>query len=167
MLQLLPFLEDLRAESAVPHQGALPADRLAGIAPALGDHAEPHRETEFGPVRDQRLDDGWQLRASYGTGVKNPTFVERYGYYETGGPLFIGNPDLKPESSKSWEIGTTLKTRNNFFQLDLTYFNARLEDEINGYYYDAELGATTATNMDGTSKRDGVELSSWFNFSIS
>jgi vitamin B12 transporter len=111
-----------------------------------------------------RLDDGWQLRASYGTGVKNPTFVERYGYYETGGPLFIGNPDLKPESSKSWEIGTTLKTRNNFFQLDLTYFNERLEDEVNGYYYDAELGATTAINMDGTSKRDGVELGSWFNF---
>ncbi len=111
-----------------------------------------------------RLEDGWQLRGSYGTGVKNPTFTERYGYYEVGGPAFIGNPDLKPETSKSWEVGTTLKTRNNFFRVDLTYFNERLEDEIDGFFYDVDQNATTAVNLDGTSKRDGAELASWFNF---
>ena len=119
-----------------------------------------------GILYDQ-LEHGWQVRASYGTGVKNPSFVERFGYYETGGPTFIGNPDLKPESSHSWEVGTTLKTPNDFFRIDLTYFNERLEDEINGFFFDpglGDMGATTAVNMDGTSKREGVELSSWFNF---
>ncbi len=121
-----------------------------------------------GILYDKLQEQGWQLRASYGTGVKNPTFVERYGYYEVGGPAFVGNPNLKPEQSRSWEIGTTLKTHNDFFRTDLTYFNERLEDEVNGFYFDpslGDMGATTAINVDGTSKRDGIEWAGWFNFS--
>lgn len=113
-----------------------------------------------------QLDNGWQLRTSYGTGVKNPSFVDRFGYYESGtGSPFVGNPDLKPESSRSWEIGGTFKTSNDFMRVDLTYFNERLEDEINGFYYDAALNATTAINMGGTSKRSGAELASWLQLS--
>ncbi len=121
-----------------------------------------------GILYDQLQQQGWQLRASYGTGVKNPTFVERYGYYEVGGPAFVGNPNLKPEKSRSWELGTTLKTRNDFMQLDFTYFNERLEDEINGFYFDpsvGDAGANTAVNLDGTSKRDGIETAARFIFS--
>lgn len=116
-----------------------------------------------GGLYDQ-LDKGWQLRASYGTGVKNPTFSEQFGYYESGGTPFIGNPDLKPEKSTSWEVGTTLQTPGKLFRVDLTYFNEELEDEINGFFYDIDQMATTAINMDGTSKRQGAELASWFNF---
>ena len=121
-----------------------------------------------GILYDQLQAQGWQLRASYGTGVKNPTFVERYGYYEVGGPAFVGNPNLSPEKSSSWELGTTLKTPDDLLRLDLTYFNERLEDEINGFYFDpslGDMGANTAVNLDGTSKRDGIETAARFSFS--
>ncbi len=107
-----------------------------------------------------RLDRGWLLRTAYGTGVKNPTLVELFGTFDN----FVGNSDLKPEQSVSWEVGTTLKTPNNFFKFDLTYFEERLEDEIDGFYYDVAQGAFTAVNTDGESDRSGVEVSGLFNF---
>ena len=41
-----------------------------------------------------------RFRASAGTGIKEPTFFENYA---TG--FTIGNPDLAPERSSSWEVG--------------------------------------------------------------
>ena len=38
--------------------------------------------------------DNLRLRASAGTGVKNPTFTELFGFFPSN---FTGNPDLKPE----------------------------------------------------------------------
>jgi vitamin B12 transporter len=70
--------------------------------------------------------------------------------------------------SRSWEIGTTLKTAGDLLRVDLTYFNERLEDEVDGFYFDptiGEFGSTTAINRDDTSKRDGVELGSWLTLS--
>ncbi len=118
-----------------------------------------------GILYDQLQQQGWQIRASYGTGVRNPTFVERYGYYEVGGPAFVGNPNLKPEKSRSWEVGSTLRTRDDFLRMEVTYFNERLEDEVDGFFFDpslGEMGATTAVNLDGTSKREGIEWAAWF-----
>ena len=38
---------------------------------------------------------GTRLHASFGTGQKAPTFIERYGFFPD---QFVGNPDLKPEN---------------------------------------------------------------------
>jgi len=108
----------------------------------------------------------WQLAASYqvtptlrvrgsaGTGSKAPTFTERYGYFED---LFIGNPKLKPESSKGWEIGFDSRWSNDRYQLQMTYFDQNLEDEIDGFVYDPDSFLFTAQNKDTDSKRKGVE----------
>ena len=42
-----------------------------------------------------------RLHASMGTGVQNPTLVEQFGFFAD----YVGNPDLKPEESKGWDIG--------------------------------------------------------------
>ncbi len=95
------------------------------------------------------------LFASVGEGIKNPTFTERFGFFDT----FIGNPELKPEQSFSWEVGIRQSILNDRALLTATWFNARLEDEINGFVFDRGTGSFTAVNVDGESSREGLELS--------
>lgn len=101
------------------------------------------------------LPHAFRVRASLGEGVKNPTFTELFGYYPGS---FIGNPDLKPESSESWEIG--LDHAFGPVTASITYFEAELQDEIYTAY--TPTFASTAANRIGDSKRSGVEISaSW------
>ena len=93
-----------------------------------------------------------RLRGAYGTAIKNPTFSERFGTYTN----FIGNPDLKPEESESWEIGLDHRLTKSDMALSITLFNARLENEIDGFVWNGS--GFTAANKAGKSKREGVEL---------
>jgi vitamin B12 transporter len=90
-----------------------------------------------------QLDDSMRLRAAYGTAVKNPTFSERFGTYTN----FVGNP--------SWEAG--IDQQLGELNLSATLFDSTLENEINGFA-DAGNYLYTAENMEGTSHREGVEL---------
>ena len=94
------------------------------------------------------------LHAAYGIGVKNPTFIERFGYFSN----FIGNPDLIPESSRGWELGVRYGSRDRRVTASITWFSERLEDEINGFVFDPSSGGFTAGNRPGTSRRRGLEL---------
>jgi vitamin B12 transporter len=98
-----------------------------------------------------QLDDSMRLRAAYGTAVKNPTFSERFGTYTN----FVGNPNLEPEESTSWEAG--IDQQLGELNLSATLFDSTLENEINGFA-DAGNYLYTAENMEGTSHREGVEL---------
>lgn len=105
-----------------------------------------------------QLNDQWRLRSSYATAEKNPTFSERYGFYNN----FIGNPDLLPESSATTELGVDWNSQDNRVAVDLTLFDSQLEDEINGFVYDSALYAFTSANKSGESNRRGAELGfSW------
>ena len=97
---------------------------------------------------------GTALHAAYGIGVKNPTFIERFGYFSN----FIGNPDLIPESSRGWELGVRYGSRATRVTGSITWFSERLEDEINGFVFDPASGGFTAGNRPGTSRRRGLEL---------
>ncbi|MBU4569640.1 MAG: TonB-dependent receptor, partial [Alphaproteobacteria bacterium] len=95
---------------------------------------------------------GGRLRVSAGTGVKNPTFTELFGFFPGS---FTGNPDLKPEQSTSWEIGwDQIAGPANF---GVTYFEADLEDEI-FTAFNPDF-TSTARNRAGKSERSGVEVS--------
>ena len=93
------------------------------------------------------------LHAAYGTGVKSPSFIERFGYFSN----FIGNPDLEPETSRGWELGLRYGNRNGTFSGALTWFKDRLLDEINGFVFDPAAGGFTAANRSGVSQRRGLE----------
>ena len=93
-----------------------------------------------------------RVRASVGTGVKNPTFTELFGFFPGS---FIGNPDLNPEQSLGWEIGWD--QRLDTISFSATYFEAELEDEIVTRF--TPTFEATPANLDGDSKRSGVELS--------
>ncbi len=108
----------------------------------------------------------WQLAASYqlfsalrirgsvGTGSKAPTFTERFGFFAD---FFIGNPNLKPESSQAWEIGLDTRWHDDQFQIQLVYFDQDLQDEIDGFVFDPDSFLFTAQNKDSDSRRKGVE----------
>ncbi|MCH7697136.1 MAG: TonB-dependent receptor [Proteobacteria bacterium] len=104
---------------------------------------------------------GTRLHASYGTGVKNPSFTERFGFFATSIMPFVGNASLKPEQSRGWEIGVDQMFMDEKIRLGFVYFNERLQDEINGFVFDASIGAFggfTAQNVSGRSNREGVEV---------
>lgn len=97
---------------------------------------------------------GATLYASIGKSTKNPTFTERFGFFTN----FVGNPNLTPEESLQWEVGIRTAWLDNKLQLTANYFSADLENEINGFVFDATSGGFTAANIDGESQRDGVEI---------
>ncbi|HSG64854.1 MAG TPA: TonB-dependent receptor [Gammaproteobacteria bacterium] len=102
------------------------------------------------------LDDGdTRLRASLGTGQKAPTFTDRFGFFPDE---FLGNPDLKPERSRGWEIGMDRAISSRRLLLSATYFDEELEDEIDGFVFDPTMNQFTAINLSGTSHRRGLEL---------
>ena len=101
---------------------------------------------QFGP--------GSEVFVSAGESVKNPTFVERFGFFDT----FIGNPTLEPENSFQWEIGFRSTIFDDRWDIAATYFESDLKNEINGFVFDAGLGQFTAGNRDERSDRSGLEL---------
>ena len=92
--------------------------------------------------------------ASIRESVKNPTFTERYGFFTN----FIGNPNLKPEESAQIEIGAKHYLMGDRLELAITWFDADLENEINGFVFDPVTFGFTSANVDGKSDRKGAEL---------
>lgn len=90
-----------------------------------------------------------KLHSSIGTGVKAPTMTELFGFNM---PNYVGNKNLKPEKSISWDIGAETYFFDDKLKIDLTYFNNKVKNKIIGY-------ANTALNLDTVFKSQGIELS--------
>lgn len=63
---------------------------------------------------------GTKLRASYAKGFKAPTLFQLFGPATGFGP--VGNPALKPETSRGWEVGFDQAFLNESVLLGATYF---------------------------------------------
>jgi vitamin B12 transporter len=98
-----------------------------------------------------RLGGGFALAGSYAQGIAQPTFFDLYGFFPGN---FVGNPSLKPESSRGFE--TSLRYRRAAFEASLTAYKQRLYDEIVDVTDPASFLQTTV-NRHGTSYRSGVE----------
>lgn len=91
---------------------------------------------------------GTKVRSSIGSGVKNPTLFELYGYTNT----YQGNADLQPEKATGWDFGVDQQIWDGKVVLGATYFVQLISDLITGT-------GTTSINLPGTSRIQGVELS--------
>ena len=87
--------------------------------------------------------EGWRLTASHATAFKAPSFNELYYPY-------FGNPALRPETSRSSELGLVRHAGN--WQWQLNTYQTRIDDLI---VYDTAIFA--ANNLD-SSRLHGVEL---------
>jgi vitamin B12 transporter len=88
-----------------------------------------------------------KIRGSYGTGVKNPTMSELYGSTST----YTGNPNLKPEETRGWDVGVDQGIWNDRAMMGVTYFDQRVDSLITG-------SGSTSRNVNGESRIRGMEL---------
>jgi len=93
------------------------------------------------------LGGGFSLAGAYAEGIAQPTFFDLYGFFPG---LYVGNPDLKPESSRGFEL--SLRYRRGPVEASLTGYRQRLHDEIVN-----NASFTSALNADSTSRRSGIE----------
>jgi len=108
----------------------------------------------------QRLPHDLRLHASIGRGVTDPTFDEQFGRFYAA--RFVGNPDLRPESSIGWDAGIGKGFFDNRLTVDATWFAARFTDKIAASYipcpFNPALTCTREINLPGISPRQGIEL---------
>ncbi len=73
--------------------------------------------------------DFFKVRANYGEGFRSPTPRELGGVYSMGSNiLYVGNPDLKPEKSRTWDVGVDVN--HGGIKASLTFFDTRYRDMI-------------------------------------
>ncbi len=94
---------------------------------------------------------GTRVHASFGTAFKEPT-IEETSFRD---PFDFGNPDLRPERSRSWELGAEQELVANRVTVGATYFDQHFRDLIqyNGAVPEgtpnyANLAAATASGLE-------------------
>ncbi|MBK5189012.1 MAG: TonB-dependent receptor, partial [Gemmatimonadaceae bacterium] len=97
-----------------------------------------------------------RVHAALGTAFREPTFEESSATQ----PFDVGNPDLRPERSRSWELGAEQGMARGRAAIGATYFNQRFRDMIQYNGLVAE-GAANYYNLAAASS-DGVELTMRF-----
>lgn len=98
------------------------------------------------------LGERWRISAGYGTAFKAPTFNELYF-------PFFGNPDLRPEESRSWDAGVAFDAGAVGWRLDA--FDTRVDDLI---AYDAALflpNNIERARLRGAELGVDMELAAW------
>lgn len=134
-------LQAARENRAVYAQGQGEAGRLSYTLGARLDE-----NSAFGSFRTARLGAGWRvnsalrLRSSAGTAFKAPNFFENFA-----GGFTVGNPNLKPEESRSADLGLEL-TLGTGANIALTGFAQEFTNLIQ-YNGGVALGAPNYENI--------------------
>ena len=122
---------------------------------SFGSHTSPNLGATY------FISDKSRFKANYGTSYRAPSVDELYGAFTHGGiwggMAIVGNPDLKPEKSKGWEISYEQELGDTT-SAKLTYFDNKKEDAIS---YKIEMASPSQMgkfyNIDSTSSK-GVEF---------
>ena len=96
-----------------------------------------------------KLTQNLSIRANYAEAFRMPTADQLYmfdDYSAFGFGIWSGNPDLKPEKSKTYEIGVDVS--QNALTCGMTYFYTEFEDKID-YSYIPEEDLTRYENVEG------------------
>jgi vitamin B12 transporter len=67
-----------------------------------------------------------RVHASGGTGIKEPTALQSF----SRNPFFLGNPDLEPERSGSYEVGADQRFAHDRAKFEVTWFDNRFRNQI-------------------------------------
>ncbi|MDT8367748.1 MAG: TonB-dependent receptor [Longimicrobiales bacterium] len=96
--------------------------------------------------------DRWTLRSAAGRGIKEPTFFENFA-----SGFAVGNPDLDPETSLSWEVGSEWSALDGHLRMSATWFDQSIDDLIQFTSTPSAPGAPNFFNVAEASSR-GLEL---------
>jgi len=102
-------------------------------------------ETSYRATTSYQVMDSSRVYGSYSTGFRAPSIYELYGHQPNSYGAYTGNPDLKPETSKGWEIGINQSLFNNKTNVNLTYYKSNIEDLMTIEYTGSD---STTINID-------------------
>lgn len=106
---------------------------------------------------------GTKIHTAFATGYRTPSLYEIYGgYLYNGQVITIGNPNLQPEESMSYEAGVTQSFLDNKLTAGVTWFHIDFDDLItydgfNNKYMNANKGKT-----DGIEAKIDAKLCKYF-----
>ena len=122
------------------------------LAGGTGSNEDSHRAT-LAYVFDDKTT---KLKSSYGTGYRFPSLYElKYVYRASAETL----PFVKAETSQSYDFGIEKSISPNLF-IDLTYFNVKYFDALEGWKSNTAGGTSSTQNTIATVKSQGIELMS-------
>ena len=122
------------------------------LAGGTGSNEDSHRAT-LAYVFDDKTT---KLKSSYGTGYRFPSLFEmKYVYRASSKTL----PFVKAETSQSYDFGIEKSISPNLF-IDLTYFNVKYFDALEGWKSNTAGGTSSTQNTIATVKSQGIELMS-------
>lgn len=102
-----------------------------------------------------------KLKASYGTGYRAPSLYERFGTTPTNyGTSYSGNPNLKPEENRGWEVGVEQAYRGGRVEPYFTYYRNQMTNLIKVVYLPSF--DSTSVNID-SAVTQGYETGITFN----
>jgi vitamin B12 transporter len=94
------------------------------------------------------------VRASAGAGIKEPTFYESFGVSSYA----RGNPNLKPERSRSFDLGVEQHLLDSRLRLEASLFHQEYRDQVVYTVLDYTTFEGSYINL-GKSRARGLELS--------
>jgi iron complex outermembrane receptor protein len=103
-----------------------------------------------------RATDAVTMRASFGQSFRAPTNNDLYSYANIFGITSIGDPGLKPERGRTWEIGGEWRVSDKF-KANATYYQTILKDLITNFRLSNVPIVSKRINA-GKAKIGGAEL---------
>lgn len=131
-----PFVSDTDADQR--NNAAYLQDQFSVGENLSGTAGVRHDKTEdFSGKTTWRLALSWslpasdtRLKGSWATGFKAPTLAQLYGVSVSSFGPFVGNPDLKPETSRGWELGFEQALARPGTEFGATYYRNDIDDLI-------------------------------------
>ncbi|THF58330.1 TonB-dependent hemoglobin/transferrin/lactoferrin family receptor [Ollibium composti] len=111
----------------------------SATAESSGDRLSPRITVGVTPFESAGLD-GLQFYGTYAEGYRSPSITETLmnGMHPSGVTFpFLPNPNLKPETGKTWELGVNYKAdgvieAGDALRMKAAYFNNNVDDYIQG-----------------------------------
>jgi iron complex outermembrane receptor protein len=100
--------------------------------------------------------DAVTLRASFGQSFRAPTNNDLYAYAQIFGITSIGDPNLKPEHGRTWEVGGEWRVSDKL-KANATYYQTILKDLITNFRLSNVPIVSKRINA-GKAKINGIEL---------
>ena len=111
-------------------------------------------------------DKATKLKSSYGTGYRFPSLFETFYVFNSANDCAFGGANCraighkKAETSQSYDFGIEKTINPNLF-IDLTYFNVKYFDALEGWSGNRQAGSgSTTANSPSTTKSQGLEFMS-------
>jgi vitamin B12 transporter len=141
----------------VNHQHSLGTRLFLTESVRLEDNSVFHRKTTPRFAASYLLSRATRLKASAGTGISEPSFLENFA----NNPYYVGNRNLLPERSRSVEAGVEHQLFRSALTIDVTAFDNEFHDLIVFTPLAPPL-ISTWINLEG-SRAQGVESSARLN----